>query len=137
METEAAVQAPVLTARDLVRGAVVVVAPDESVDLVWSRLQLERCDRAVVVGPHGWLGVVELQDLWVRWATAFGGSGQVLALVSPAPVIAADTPLLLVCRALSASARGIALVTSEVDGSLLGVLTTTDVVRGLTKVETT
>ncbi|MCW2623183.1 MAG: hypothetical protein JWL64_2785 [Frankiales bacterium] len=121
-----------LTAGDVMTRSFSTVEAGSSLLAAWRSMGQTHLRLLVVVEDHTCLGVVELHDLWVAWATALQPvrEASLHRWVSPAPCVAADAQLAAVCKALTASRHEAVLVTGE-HGDLIGLITAGDVLRRL------
>jgi CBS domain-containing protein len=121
-----------LTAQSLMRREVLTVSATASVSEVWDLMRTRHVEHAVVVREGRCLGIVALTEMWVAWSFELAPvtARAVLPLVTPAPVVSADTGLPQLCQVLLRSRYGAAMVLDD-DGGLQGLVTMDDVLDRL------
>ena len=119
-------------AASLVHRQVLTVDARASLDQVWAAMREAHVEHAVVLRDGSYVGVVGLSEIWVAWTLELApvAARSVLALVTAAPWVPADTPLPQLCQVLLGSGKGAVIVLGD-DGDLIGLVTANDVLATL------
>lgn len=96
------------------------VDSEMSVEAVWDVMRGRRTEHAAVLGPEGWLGVVDGSEL--KAALAIGkGPRPVRHLVTATPCVSADVRTVDLSRVVQSSRNQAVMIMND-DGQLQGVV---------------